>query len=96
KIVAFQFDNDSSQKQKLETQIKKINTGLTDVIDGKKEDICSVLTEVETNNQVDLDLTGNVTYDSILKNLIKYSFNDNGNFIPEDQFGLGYINLLNI
>lgn len=96
KIVAFQFDNDSSQKQKLETQIKKINTGLTGVIDGKKEDICSVLTEVETNNQVDLDLTGNVTYDSILKNLIKYSFNDNGNFIPEDQFGLGYINLLNI
>jgi putative ATP-dependent endonuclease of OLD family len=96
KIVAFQFDNDSSQKQKLESQIKKINTGLTGVIDGKKGDICSVLTEVETNNQVDLDLTGNVTYDSILKNLIKYSFNDNGNFIPEDQFGLGYINLLNI
>ena len=96
KIVAFQFDNDKQEKQKLEKQIKGINAELTGVIGRKQESISTVLNQVETNSQVDLDLTGNVTYDSILKNLIKYSFNDNGDYIPEDQFGLGYINLLNI
>ena len=43
-----------------------------------------------------MKLSGNVTKDDILDNLIKYSFSDGDSYIPEDQFGLGYINLVNI
>ncbi|NMV21668.1 AAA family ATPase, partial [Vibrio parahaemolyticus] len=32
----------------------------------------------------------------IIRRLIKYNFMDGEDYIPEDQFGLGYINLLNI
>ncbi len=52
--------------------------------------------QIENRNKVNLELSGNVTYDAILKGLIKYSFMDNEDYIPEDQFGLGYINLINI
>lgn len=62
----------------------------------KSGNISDVLQQVENKNNVDLDLKGGVSYDSIVRDLIKYNFSDNGDYIPESQFGLGYINLLNI
>lgn len=96
KIVAFQFDNDEIGKNNLEREIKNINETLTTSIESKSNNVSSVLRQIEDKSHVDLDLKGNVTYDSLVKNLIKYNFSDNGDYIPESQFGLGYINLLNI
>ena len=96
KIVKFQFDNDKTDKDKLEKEIQVINTTLTDVIETKNTNISEVLQQIENKEHVDLALKGNVSYESIVRDLIKYNFSDNGDYIPEGQFGLGYINLLNI
>ncbi len=96
KIVRFQFDNNKTDKDKLEHEIEVINTALTEVIESKNSNISEVLKQIENKEHVDLALKGNVSYESIVKDLIKYSFSDNGDYIPEGQFGLGYINLLNI
>ncbi|WP_283710428.1 AAA family ATPase [Pseudoalteromonas prydzensis] len=96
KIVAFQFVNDVSSRSNLEASIKSINKNISDNVGTKSTDISQVLGEVESTNKVNLNLSGNVTYDAIMKGLIKYNFMDDDDYIPEDQFGLGYINLLNI
>lgn len=96
KIVAFQFDNDASSRYDLETSIESINEKISGNVGSKSTAISQVLGEVEKSNKVDLNLSGNVTYDAIMKGLIKYNFIDGDDYIPEDQFGLGYINLLNI
>lgn len=96
KIISFQFDNDEKSKGQLKKTIHSINKDLTANVDKKSDNVSSVLEEIEGKNHVGLKLLGNVTYDGLIKNLIKYNFSDNGEFIPESQFGLGYINLLNI
>ncbi|MEP0071912.1 MAG: AAA family ATPase [Paraglaciecola sp.] len=96
KIVEFQFSNDKDSSLKLTRSINTINEQISSDVGSKSEDISSVLSEIENTNQVDLKLLGNVTYDAIMKGLIKYNFMDGDDYIPEDQFGLGYINLLNI
>lgn len=96
KIVGFQFENDEVGKSNLEKEIKNINKTLTTSIESKSNNVSSVLRKIEDKSHVDLDLQGNVTYASLVSNLIKYNFSDNGDYIPESQFGLGYINLLNI
>lgn len=96
KIVAFQFANDTDSRTGLEASIELINTQISRNVGSKSTNISQVLGEIESSNKVDLNLSGNVTYDAIMKGLIKYNFMDGDDYIPEDQFGLGYINLLNI
>ncbi|WP_279203837.1 AAA family ATPase [Obesumbacterium proteus] len=96
KIVSFQFTNDASSRSGLETNIHLINKQISASVGAKSTDISQVLGEVEHSSKVDLNLSGNVTYDAVMRGLIKYSFIDGDDYIPEDQFGLGYINLLNI
>ncbi|MCC4815930.1 hypothetical protein BCU85_13020 [Vibrio lentus] len=96
KIVAFQLTNDSSSREALEQNIEDINALITGNVSPKSSDISKVLGQVESSDKVDLNLSGNVTYEDIIRRLIKYNFMDGEDYIPEDQFGLGYINLLNI
>lgn len=96
KIVEFQFNNDASSRSNLEASVEEINKVISTNVSSKSTDISQVLGEVESTNKVDMDLSGNVTYAAIIKGLIKYNFMDGDDYIPEDQFGLGYINLLNI
>ncbi|MEQ5111568.1 AAA family ATPase [Providencia vermicola] len=96
KIISFQFENDSVRKSKIKNDINEINKGITKNVEEKGDDVSSILKKIENRKHVGLKLFGNVTYDGLIKNLIKYNFSDDGDFIPESQFGLGYINLLNI
>ncbi|WP_337239800.1 AAA family ATPase [Proteus faecis] len=96
KIIGFQFTNDHQAYSSLEENIKSMNKNISSNVASKNNNISEILGEIENRNKVNLELSGNITYDAILKGLIKYSFMDNEDYIPEDQFGLGYINLINI
>ncbi|PSV30103.1 AAA family ATPase [Photobacterium sp. GB-72] len=96
KIVAFQFSHDDKSRFALEKSITSINTRISRDVSSKNKNISQVLEKVESSNKVDLRLSGNITYDAVMEGLIKYNFMDGEDHIPEDQFGLGYINLLNI
>ncbi|SGY84946.1 Putative uncharacterized protein [Moritella viscosa] len=96
KIVSFQFTNDANSRSSLEKSIESINNLISNDVGAKSTDISQVLGELESTNKVDMNLSGNVSYDAVMKGLIKYNFMDGDDYIPEDQFGLGYINLLNI
>lgn len=95
KIVKSEF-TDGASKNKLNSHISGINQTITDAVQSKGQSISGVLEKIEQSTRVAVALLGNVTEKSILEELIKYSFSEGDDFIPENQFGLGYINLLNI
>ena len=95
RIVSSQFDNDSS-KDFFKDDIEKINQAITHNVESRNKSVSEILKKIEQENHVGMQLRGNVTQQTILRDLIKYSFTDGDDFIPEDQFGLGYVNLLNI
>lgn len=82
--------------QKLEPNVNDINNILTESIEDIQENARNVISAIEDKKHVDLRLQGNVQSDTLLKNMIKYIFLDGDDFIPENQFGLGYINLISI
>lgn len=43
-----------------------------------------------------VDLSADITFDKLMKDLIKYEYIEDDTNIPEDQFGLGYTNLVMI
>lgn len=43
-----------------------------------------------------VSLRSDLDFDSLFKNLIRYEFKEESHFIPENQFGLGYSNLMKI
>ncbi len=96
KIISSQFSASEEDKKKLGEEINKINELIDGSVSDKGETITDVLKEIENNNHVGVGLSGDVTEDLILKRLIKYSFSEGEDYIPENQFGLGYVNLLNI
>lgn len=97
KIVSYQFTDNAESKERLGSDIRGINETITQTVKDKNESIAQILHQVEDSNHVGLNLSGNVDEKNILSYLIKYQFvNGDDDFIPENQFGLGYINLLNI
>jgi len=96
KIILSQFNSNEEDKKKLGEGISNINDFIEESVSDKGISISGVLKEVESSNHVGVRLSGNVTEELILKQLIKYSFSEGEDYIPENQFGLGYVNLLNI
>ena len=39
-------------------------------------------------------MRADLTFEKIIKNIVKYEYKENNNFVPENQFGLGYTNLM--
>ncbi len=95
-IILSQFSANEEDKNRLGEEIDKINELIDGSVSDKGETITDVLKEIEKSNHVGVGLSGDVTEDLILKRLIKYSFSEGEDYIPENQFGLGYVSLLNI
>lgn len=95
-IVKFQFIKNNQHSESLGKKVKQINNIVTNAVSPKEKLVSLVLQEIDSKDHVSMGLSGNVDMDVILEKLVRYSFAEGENFIPEDQFGLGYINLLNI
>lgn len=97
KIIQASF-NDETDLDNLDAEIKNINNTIeqNETITKTKGMLQDVLSEMESTTHVGMELQGNVTKEQIISNLIRYIFKEGEHFIPENQFGLGYINLLNI
>lgn len=95
KIVKSGFDDSLNM---FDNTIAEMNATITAHQDlcNKKSVLQGVLNALEGTEHVGMDLQGGITSDKLFSSLIKYVFMEGSDYIPEDQFGLGYINLLNI
>lgn len=77
-----------------EEHITKINQSLEEKFNAKHTiEINQTLTSI-TDNDIKVNLRADLTFEKIINNLVKYEYIENENFVPENQFGLGYTNLM--
>lgn len=98
RIIKSHYNNFSPNKKKdLDSKLININTNLTnDINTNYSNKLNNVIDKIVSSKKVQTFLSANITFKKILDNLIRYEFIENDNRIPENQFGLGYSNLLMI
>ncbi|EMA9662346.1 AAA family ATPase [Vibrio parahaemolyticus] len=99
KIVKYKLNSEvqSENKGRIDDKIYSINSDITSMVGGQHDEtVNSVVSKVTDESKMKVHLQSDLTYESMFNNLINYEFMENGYFIPEDQFGLGYKNLMKI
>lgn len=99
KIVKYKLNSadQSENKGRIDDKIYSINSDITSMVGGQHDEtVNSVVSKVTDESKMKVHLQSDLTYESMFNNLINYEFMENGYFIPEDQFGLGYKNLMKI
>lgn len=78
-------------------ELEKINHDLTENITQNHTDVIrNVLKELISMERMGVDLSADSTFDKLMRDLIKYEYIEDDANIPENQFGLGYTNLVMI
>ena len=84
-------------EQELDQSINNINTSLSKIITEKHtKDINDSLGMIESIDKLKVILSSDLTFQKLINNLVKYEYIEQDNNIPENQFGLGYTNLVMI
>lgn len=97
KIYKYKVNNDVTTKNAFDNQINELNDKIDSAIDIGKDiakSFNNVLSRTTDSSKVSMQLKANLNLDSLLNNVIKYVYKDGRFEIPEDQFGMGYTNLM--
>lgn len=93
-ITARNKSDKSYDKALTESHIKGINDDLEEKFNtAHTNEINKTLISI-TDNDITVKLRADLTFEKIIKNIVKYEYKENNNFVPENQFGLGYTNLM--
>lgn len=98
KIISYRYNNIfQDEKKKVSKELDKINLKLTKNIEAKHTTVIkNVMNELTSMKNLGVNLSADITFDKLMKDLIKYQYIDGKASIPEDQFGLGYTSLVMI
>lgn len=98
RIVTYRYDQlFSDKKNEVTSRLDTINDELTDTIKKEHQDILTdVLSNLIRKNRIGVSLRSDITFDKLMQDLISYEYLDNDSSVPENQFGLGYTNLVMI
>ncbi|EST10903.1 ATP-dependent nuclease [Sporolactobacillus laevolacticus] len=98
KIIQYRYEElFKDEKEALEDKLAKINNSLTKDIERKHtKPINSSLKRVVSGDILHVLLSADLTFQKLIRNMVKYEYIEKGNHIPENQFGLGYTNLMMI
>ncbi len=81
----------------IDGKLKELNRVMDKFLDDSYAKILKGnVSEILTSDKVSVDISSNIKIENLLGGLIKYSYLDDDNIIPEDQFGLGYTNIMMI
>lgn len=98
KIINYRYDHIfQNEKKKVTKELEKINYELTqNITENHTNVIRRVLKELISMERMSVDLSADITFDKLMQDLIKYEYIEDDANIPENQFGLGYTNLVMI
>lgn len=84
-------------RDSLESQMMSINDTITESIQNSHTDnINTSLARIDSSSNIKMHLSADLNFNTLMTNLIKYEYIERDNNIPENQFGLGYTNLMMI
>ena len=99
KIVEYRYEKviEPANRESIQDKINEINKSLTETIDGQHTSyINASLSKIVSKEKLQVVLSADLTFKKLMSNLIKYEYVERGINIPENQFGLGYTNLMMI
>lgn len=98
KIVKYRYNQTFQlDKKAIKNQLESINDTLTKSIEDKHtKEINDAITQIVSDRDVQVNLAADITFQKLMEGLIKYEYVEGDNHIPENQFGLGYSNLMMI
>ncbi|MEV9615371.1 AAA family ATPase [Aliarcobacter butzleri] len=98
KIIKDKYKRDgATHTDKYETNIEEFNTVVSEDIENDiTNELNNVIRQLHDKKTLQVNLSANLTFEQLLNQLINYQFKENDLYIPEDQFGLGYKNLMRI
>lgn len=99
KIVKYRYESQllKSDRETLDDSIEKINNTVTGQISSTHTSfINETLTKIESEDHLRVLLRSDLNFEKLLNNLITYEYSEKDFNIPENQFGLGYSNLMAI
>lgn len=98
KIISYNYNtNFESEKKDIIKLLSDLNETLTNRVQkNHQKELTTVLKELISMKQVQVNLHADITFDKLMNGLFKYEYKENDKNIPEDQFGLGYTNLIMI
>lgn len=96
KILTYKL-KEISEDNDIDGQIKKLNLTIDKFINKNYANVLkNNVKDILTADKVGVDISSNIKIENLLGKLVEYSYIDNGNLIPESQFGLGYTNIMMI
>ncbi|WP_274364849.1 ATP-dependent nuclease [Paenibacillus thermotolerans] len=98
KIIEYRYKSLFEEEgNELNSKIHDINEDLTKLISERHtNNINESLEEIESNERLKVLLRADLTFQKVMNNLITYEYIERDLTIPENQFGLGYTNLMMI
>lgn len=98
KIVKYRYEHIcEGDKIDLEDSLDDINNDLDDKIKvSQTKSINEAVDKIVSTNAMKVNLHADITLEKVINSLIKYEYVENNLNIPENQFGLGYTNLMMI
>lgn len=80
-----------------QTKIESFNDDMSkDIETGFTNGLNDVIGKLHDKNTLQVYLNSNLDFNELLDKLVRYQYKENGLHIPENQFGLGYRNLMRI
>lgn len=96
KIISYRHNNakEDYDPKYIENEIDNINEKLSQKFEEThSREVNDTLGKI-TDSELKVNLSSDLTFEKVLRNIIRYQYIENDNYIPETQFGLGYTNLL--
>lgn len=98
KIIKYRYEHTfQNEKREINKKLKEVNSDLSINISKNHTDIIrKVLERLISMERMGVQLSADITFDKLIRDLIKYEYIEDNANVPEDQFGLGYTNLVMI
>lgn len=98
KIIKNKFIEESNPSaDTFQEKIESFNTDITQNIERNfTESLNEVINRLHDKSTLKVYLSANLSFEQLLNQLVRYQYQENDLYIPENQFGLGYRNLLRI
>ncbi len=96
KIVKYRVDK-LGQGTDIDNILSTFNTSVTNNLKDKHTDrINTSVSKIESAEHIKVHLRSDATFEKLMTDVVKYEYVENNQNIPENQFGLGYTNLMMI
>ncbi|MEC7276976.1 MAG: AAA family ATPase [Bdellovibrionota bacterium] len=90
-------EDEISRLEELKDEIEVVNRMISEkVSNDHNKSVNGVLHQIEFHKRLGVSLSANLDFEKVTRDLIKHEYTEQGFFIPEAQFGLGYTKLMNI